>query len=134
MIQRGLLDGLAKGRVDTFNRFLTIAHAAYDRRYAVTAEKAIHVNPEARLPPFPELVESTFEAVMRQESAPLLVRARVWAWAPETLRRRAWPKVGEALVSQAEAAGLDPARAFPAPADEGEEAGGVEKNMNPATR
>ncbi|MGI9177419.1 MAG: hypothetical protein ACR2IT_06130, partial [Pirellulales bacterium] len=75
MIKRGLLDGLAKGRIDTFNRFVSLAHAAYDRRYQVSAAQAIHVNPEARLPPFPLVVAATFENVMRQESTPLLVRA-----------------------------------------------------------
>jgi hypothetical protein len=118
MIQRGLLDGLAKGRADTFSRFLAIAHAAYDRRYAVTAERAIHVNHEARLPPFPDLVAATFETVMRQETTPLLVRARIWAWAPESLRRGAWPRIGATLAAQAEAAGLDPERSFPPPPGE----------------
>ncbi len=114
MIQRALLDGLAKGRVDTFNRFLRIAHATYDRRYAAAAE-TVHVNPEARLPPFPELVSASFENVMRREATPLLVRARIWAWAPDALRAASWPRLGESLTLQAEAAGLDPARAFPPP-------------------
>lgn len=115
MIQRALLDGLAKGRTDTFNRFVTIAHAAYDRRYAATSAGAVHVNPEARLPPFPELVDASFENVLRRDSVPILVRARVWDRAPETLQRRTWPRLGAALTIQAEAAGLDPARAFPPP-------------------
>ncbi len=125
MIQRGLLDGLAKGRPDTFDRFLRIAHAAYDRRYAVTADQAIHVNPEARLPPFPDLVASTFETVMRQQTTPLLVRARIWAGAPESLRRAAWPRVGATLVEEAEVAGLDPGRSFPQPEDAAGEDGPV---------
>jgi hypothetical protein len=123
MIQRGLLDGLAKGRADTFGRFLTIAHAAYDRRYSVATDQATHVNPEARLPPFPDLVASTFEAVTRQETTPLLVRARIWAWAPESLRRGAWPRIGSILAAQAKAAGLDPERSFPPPADDAPEDG-----------
>jgi hypothetical protein len=94
---------------------VTLAHAAYDRRYATSATEAIHVNPEARLPPFPRLVEASFDRVMRQESTPLLVRARIWAWSPEALRERTWPVLGGMLTSQAEAAGLDAARAFPPP-------------------
>jgi len=115
MIQRGLLDGLAKGRVDTFNRFLRIASDAYDRRYKGSSPEAIHVNPEARLPPFPEVVDASFENTMRREATPLFIRARIWAWAPDTLRERTWPRLGEALALEAEAAGLDPGRAFPAP-------------------
>jgi hypothetical protein len=117
MIQRAILDGLAKGRLDTFQRFIQLAHAAYDKRYQVTAENPIHVNPEARLPPFPRLVETSFENVMRKEALPLLVRARIWAWAPESLRTGSWPKLEELLRSQAEAEGFDPDRAFPAPAE-----------------
>lgn len=121
MIQRGILDGLAKGRLDTFNRFVQLAHAAYDRRYQVTADEAIHVNPEARLPPFPELVGNSFDNQLRKDSIPVLVRARIWAWAPEALRARSWPRVGEFLRSRAEAAGLDPDRAFPPPDGAGPE-------------
>jgi hypothetical protein len=117
MIQRSLLDGLAKGRLDTFGRFIDIAEEAYDRRYRATTEGTIHVNPEAKLPPFPELVQTSFENVMRKEGTPLLVRARIWAGAPESLRVKAWPHIGETLAEQAEAAGLDPARAFPPPTD-----------------
>jgi hypothetical protein len=117
MIQRALLDGLAKGRLDTFGRFVELARDTYDRRYRGSAGEAVHVNPEARLPPFPELVQNSFEAALRPETTPILVRARIWAWAPEALRAKAWPQIGETLVRQAEAAGLDPARAFPPPAD-----------------
>jgi hypothetical protein len=45
----------------------------------------------------------------------VLVRARIWAWAPESLRNRAWARIGPTLVAHAEAVGLDPARAFPVP-------------------
>lgn len=111
MIQRGLLDGLAKGRLDTFTRFLQVARATYDRRYG----DGEHVNPEARLPPFPELVDGSFENLVRKDALPILVRARIWSRAPEKLRARSWPRLKETLVAQAEAAGLDPARAFPPP-------------------
>ncbi len=126
MIQRGLLDGLAKGRVDTFSRFVGLAHAAYDRRYEVSADNPIHINPEARLPPFPAIVEASFANVIRREAIPILVRARIWAWAPESLRQQAWPDVGDAVTGQATAAGLDPIRAFPPPADNKEASDGSE--------
>jgi hypothetical protein len=36
---------------------------------------------EAQLPPFPQLVEASFENYMKQASNPVLVRARIWvAW------------------------------------------------------
>jgi len=88
-----------------------VARATSDRRYG----DGEHVNPEARLPPFPELVDGSFVNLVRKDSLPILVRARVWSWAPEQLRSRSWPRLEETLVAQAEAAGLDPARAFPPP-------------------
>jgi hypothetical protein len=82
----------------------------------------VHVNKEAQLPPFPRIVDASFESAMKQESNPVLVRARMWAWAPEELRARTWPKLETVLTTHAEAAGLDPARAFPAPS----QAGGID--------
>jgi len=115
MIQRAMLDGLAKGRLDTFNRFVKLAYSVYDRRYGASAPGTVHVSKEGALPPFPELVSASFESAMKQESTPVLVRARIWAWAPETLRNRAWARIGPTLVAHATAVGLDPARAFPVP-------------------
>jgi hypothetical protein len=115
MIQRAMLDGLAKGRLDTFNRFVKLAYSVYDRRYGASAPGTVHVAKEGRLPPFPELVDASFESAMKQESTPVLVRARIWAWAPESLRKNAWARIGPTLVAHAEAVGLDAARAFPVP-------------------
>jgi hypothetical protein len=116
MIQRAMLEGLAKGRIDTFNRFVKLAFTLYDRRYAATVPGSKHVAKEAQLPPFPELVGNSFESAMKQESTPLLVRARIWAWAPAEIKARVWERLGPTLTAQASAAGLDPALAFPPPA------------------
>ena len=115
MIQRAMIDGLAKGRLDTFNRFVKLAYSVYDRRYGASAPGTVHITKEGALPPFPDLVSGSFESAMKQEATPVLVRARIWAWAPESLRNRAWARIGPTLVSHATAVGLDPARAFPVP-------------------
>jgi hypothetical protein len=115
MIQRAMLDGLATGRIDTFNRFVQLAYSVYDKRYAASAPGTKHVSKEAQLPPFPKIVDASFTSAMKQESNAVLVRARIWAWAPEELKARNWLQLRELLASQAAAAGLDPARAFPAP-------------------
>lgn len=115
MIQRAMLDGLATGRIDTFNRFIGLAYTVYDRRYAASDPAAKHVNKEAQLPPFPRIVDASFESAMKQESNPVLVRARIWAWAPEELKARTWERLAETLTDQSRAAGLDPDRAFPPP-------------------
>jgi hypothetical protein len=74
------------------------------------------VREDVRLVEFPKLVDNSFENVMKQASMPVLERARIWAWAPETLRTNSYQALVETLHSQAEAAGIDPERAFPSPA------------------
>jgi len=115
MVQRAMMDGLAKGRLDTFNRFIRLAFSVYDKRYGASAPGTVHVNKEAKLPPFPQVVDASFESAMKQSSTPLLVRARIWAWAPEELKKRIWPRLGETLIAQATESGLDGGRAFPPP-------------------
>lgn len=123
MVQRAMLDGLAKGRLDTFNRFMQLAYSVYDRRYAASAPGTKHVAKEAKLPPFPEIVDASYESAMRQASTPVLMRARIWAWTPDTIRSRVWGRLGETLRAQAAAADLEPTRAFPAPPEAPREPG-----------
>ncbi len=115
MIQRALLQGLAKGDLVVFSRFMRIARSAYDRRYGAAQRGEAFVLDEARLLEFPKLVDNSFENVMKQASLPILTRARIWALAPETLRRATYDSLSETLKVQASEAGLDPSRAFPAP-------------------
>jgi hypothetical protein len=115
MVQRALLDGLAKGRLGTFNRFLGLAYRVYDMRFSASDPQAKHVNKETQLAPFPELVDASFTSLMRQESRPLLERARIWAWAPEPMKERTWPKLAEPLAAACAAEGFDAQRAFPPP-------------------
>ena len=129
MIQRAMLDGLAAGRIDTFNRFLKLAYTVYDKRYGVSAPGTMHVNKEAQLPPFPRIVDVSFRSAMKQESSPVLIRARIWAWAPDELKARNWAQLGETLTAQAKAEGLDPARAFPQPPET--EKSGEQSNKSP---
>ena len=78
--------------------------------------KSKHVNKEAQLPPFPQLVEASFENYMKQASNPVLVRARIWAWAPEELKTEVWDQLTETFADHCKATGLDVSRAFPKPA------------------
>ena len=116
MIRRGLVEGLARGNLEVFNRYLRVAHSVYDRRFASSTPNEKYVLEDARLLEFPKLVDNSFENVMKQASMPVLERARIWAWAPETLRENSDQSLVETLHAQAEAAGLDPERAFPSPA------------------
>ncbi|NDC62601.1 MAG: hypothetical protein EBZ59_01115 [Planctomycetia bacterium] len=115
MVQRAMMDGLAKGRLDTFNKFIRLAYRVYDRRYGASAPGTVHVSKEAKLPPFPQVVDASFESAMKQSSNPLLVRARIWSWAPDEIKQRTWPRLGDLLAAQAREAGFDAERVFRAP-------------------
>jgi hypothetical protein len=117
MLRRGLVEGLAQGDLEVFNRYLRVAHTVYDRRFAASTPNEKYVLEDARLLEFPKLVDNSFENVMKQASMPVMERARIWAWAPEKLRENTYQSLAETLQSHAEAAGLDPQRAFPPPAD-----------------
>lgn len=116
MLRRAMIEGLAKGDLKVFNRYVGVAHSVYDRRYATSRPGEKLVLDETRLLEFPKLVENSFETLIKDPSLPVLARARVWAWAPEKLRDSCYQELSETLRAQAEAAGLDPDRAFPAPA------------------
>lgn len=115
MVQRALLDGLAKGRIDVFNRFVGLAFKIHERHQgsAKTGPKAV-LDPN-RLGSFADLFATSFEGMMRQGSGPVLERARIWSLAPDELKLRTWKALQRPLAEQAKAAGLDPDRAFPAP-------------------
>ena len=80
MLRRAMMEGLAKGNLEVFNRYLGVAFRAYDRRYSASDPQAKFVLEESKLLPFPKLVENSFQSVMRQDSLPVMLRARIWAW------------------------------------------------------
>lgn len=123
MIRRGIVEGLGTGDFRIFNRYLGVAHSVYDRRFAMSRQDEAMILKESKLVEFPKLVENSFESVMKDASLPVLARARVWAWAPAKLRRAVYAPIAELLAAQATAAGLDPARAFPAPESDPDDAG-----------
>ena len=53
---------------------------------------------------------------MNQAENPVLVRARIWAWAPEELKTEVWEQLADTFTNHCKATGLDVARAFPKPA------------------
>lgn len=119
MIRRAFLEGLAKGDLKVFERFMRIARTVHDRRYGAAQRGEAYLLDETKLLEFPALVDNSFKIVMSQSSLPVLTRARIWAWAPEKIRRSTAEAVLETLRAHAQTAGLDPARTFPDPsADE----------------
>jgi hypothetical protein len=115
MVRRGLVDGLAKGDLDVFGRFMVLARKAHDRQFEGDLPGGVPANKMVELAPFPTLVDLSFKSLMRQETMPLIDRARIWAWTPDDIKKRTWPDLRTTLIAQAKSAQLDPDRAFPAP-------------------
>ncbi|MFN7813229.1 MAG: hypothetical protein ACK5SI_11280, partial [Planctomycetia bacterium] len=115
MVQRALLDGLAKGRIDVFNRFVGLAFKLHERHQGSARTGPRVLLEPNRLGSFADLFATSYEGMMRQGSAPVLERARIWSLAPDELKQRTWKALRKPLTDQAVAAGLDPARAFPPP-------------------
>lgn len=116
MVQRALLDGLAKGRLDVFNKFIGMAFKVYERHQGSLRPDEKLVLKNNRLGSFADLFATSFERMMTQNSGSVLERARIWALAPDELKQRSWAALEKPLAEQATAAGLDAARAFPPPA------------------
>jgi hypothetical protein len=115
MLQRAMLDGLAKGRLDTFGKFVMIGYRAYEKQYGGKQGDEKHNLEQNKIDPYPTLIANSFEAVMRQASTPLLVRARIWSWAPDHIKSRVWKSLRDSLAEQAAQAGFEVERAFPQP-------------------
>lgn len=116
MIRRAFVEGLAMGNLKVFNRFLGVANTVYDKRFASSRPGEVFILEDAKLVDFPKIVENSFKKMMLDPSLSLLLRARIWSWAPEILRQKAYDEIATTLAEQATAAGLTPERAFPAPA------------------
>ncbi len=113
MIRRAIREGLAKGNLAAFNRYLSIAESAYERRYSASDPEATFVLEEAKLLPFPTIVGNSYANVLADDHISVLERARIWAWSSPPLREHAPAAVTKKLREAATAAGLDPDRAFP---------------------
>jgi hypothetical protein len=117
MMRRAFLSGLAAGDLKAFTRYMQIAKGVYENRYGAVERGEDFMLSQSQLLPFPELVVNAFQGVMKQESVPVLTRARIWHWSPEKLRNESYKNIAEVLARDASKAGLDPARAFPPPAE-----------------
>lgn len=120
MIRRGMQQGLAKGNVTVFERFLRLARSVYEKRFGAADRGEEFVLDEFRLLPFPKLVENSFVNTLKQSALPVMTRARMWVWAPEKLRQDTYEALAAVFEQDAARAGLDVARAFPAPVQDSE--------------
>ncbi|MEX0744009.1 MAG: hypothetical protein WD294_09420 [Phycisphaeraceae bacterium] len=120
MITNALTRGLAHGRMDVFNRFMTVARGGYDRYQAERGTNANPNAPSARLGmgrSFRDTFNNTYVNFMRAPGTSLIERSRVYMNTPTGVQRETFPQFRTEVYQQAEQAGFDAERAFPPPPD-----------------
>ncbi len=115
MIRQGLEQGLAHGRMDTFNRCLALAqqmHTKFNSRGITTT-----ISPQDRMKilDWPQTLFNSYISYMKQESVDPLIRARIWMNTPLPLKQQTYDKLLPVMTEQLKRYGLDVARAFPEP-------------------
>ena len=116
MLQRAFTQGLANGRMDVFNRYVSLArrmHESYqeERRVGIATTERDRL----LMLPFDETLAETFIAYMRLAGVSILERARVYSNTPLPLRQATYLRLQDQLRRDTTAAGFDPDRLFPMP-------------------
>ena len=120
MINRGLSEGLAQGRVQVFNRFQRLAEQMFNLYREQTG--GAHTPTALRqsrldMGSFDELLVETYVNYMRSPGIDVYTRSRVYRNTPSILRERTYDRFRAAAHQHAELMGLNPERAFPEPAE-----------------
>ncbi|MAX27279.1 MAG: hypothetical protein CMJ19_22510 [Phycisphaeraceae bacterium] len=115
MIRQGLEQGLAHGRMDTFNRCLALAqqmHTKFNSRGITT-----NISPQDRMKilDWPQTLFNSYISYMKQESVDPLIRTRIWMNTPLQLKQQTYDQLLPVMTEQMQRYGLDVNRAFAAP-------------------
>lgn len=117
MIRQGLEQGLAYGRLDTFDRCLRLAkqmHATFQKKGITTT-----ISPQDRMKilPWRQTLQDSYISFMKQESIDPLIRARIWRNTPSFLQIDTYDRLKPYISEQFKQFGLDLNLAFPEPPD-----------------
>jgi hypothetical protein len=117
MIRQGMEQGLAYGRLDTFDRCLKLAkkmHTMYQSKGITTS-----ISPQDRMKilPWRETLVDSYISYMKQESVDPLIRARIWRNTPSFLQIDSYDKLLPVITEQFKVYDLDIQLAFPEPPD-----------------
>lgn len=120
MINRGLSEGLARGRVDVFERFRRLAEQMHRMHREQIGGRAMPLGVEGRetrvdLGTFEHLLTESYVNYMRSPGVDVFTRARAYRNTPAALRERAYDRFRAVAHQHAEQMGLDPEATFPAP-------------------
>jgi hypothetical protein len=119
MIRRGLLDGLANGRMQVFDRFVGFAHTVHQRyqsQKTVTDRAPIAEQGRLALPGFREMFIDSYVRVMTgDQRVSLFDRARIYQNTPPALQRLVYPQFEQAVRAEAQRRGAPMETLFPPP-------------------
>jgi hypothetical protein len=111
LVQRAIVEGLAKSDLDRFQNFVQIANYIYDRYHELVKKDQGTDDIKRRgLPPFNDLVAISFiQEFLATRRHSLVIKARAWKMAPEWLRVRVYGRLGglRVLFVQARELGWD---------------------------
>jgi hypothetical protein len=109
------MQGLAQGRMEVFDRFMSLARQAWDVQKA-TADKTVGAIQDRRgLQPFHEWVDATLIQFLLDPKRAPTTRARVWHNMPIELQLAVFDRVAIPLKKQMDSISFDFDRAFPTP-------------------
>ena len=115
-LNQAFAQGLAYGRLDTFERQMNLARRAH-REFQTARDYTTPNAPRQRLQlsPFPQMVEKAFASYLMSPRVDILLRARAYQRAPMELRAAVYGQIQEPLERQTQQRGLAMQRAFPVP-------------------
>lgn len=115
MLTRGIVDGLAQGRHEVFDRHLLIARQAHAAHQATADPLPLAPQERRALPPFDQILNGTMGRILLNRNVSPMMRSRIWFNAPPKVKLAIDDTIRGPLVEELTPLGLDPDAAFPAP-------------------
>lgn len=117
MIRQGLEQGLAQGRMDTFDRCLKLAQKMHTTFQSKGITTSIAPQDRMKILPWRQTLDDSYISYMKQESIDPLLRARIWHNTPSFLQIDTYDKLIPIISEQFKAFDLNLELAFPEPPD-----------------
>ncbi len=117
LLIRAFIEGLAAGRLSVYSQYIEVARQVHRRYQQDKDSQPTNDQDRMKLLPFPDVVTESYVQYMGylHQDMDVLVRSRIWANTPETLRRKAYERLGPAFHERVRQLGYNPQRAFPPP-------------------
>lgn len=118
MLRQGIVEGLANGNMEVAENWIGYARYIHDW-YQKEQNRQTFNAPRNRmsLRPLVDIYADVMAGLLQMsgESAPMLIKARIWRNAPVEVKLRVFDRIRGPLYEAARRQGLDPAAAFPPP-------------------